>query len=157
MGLKALGMIPLTFTMLRKMGILRRVVNRFHKAYDALYGIGLLYRKNLRHIVNLRCVQSSRKVTIGWQDNPLVSLSETHSWSWMVWVYVDRMNDPTNHPSEIKHKFYLNESIFNTVETSNVSSSVGCNVPKIKCYCIVNVRTTSGEWVSDQLICTVID
>ncbi len=29
------GRISLTFTMHRKMGILRCVVNRFHKAYDA--------------------------------------------------------------------------------------------------------------------------
>ncbi len=31
-----LGTISLTFTTLRKMGILQRVVNPFHKAYDAL-------------------------------------------------------------------------------------------------------------------------
>ena len=73
MGLKIenskcdLGTISLTFTTRRKMGILRRVVDQFHKAYDALSSIGLLYctGKTLRRVVNLRCVVTSRKVTMG--------------------------------------------------------------------------------------------
>ncbi len=34
-----LGTISLTFMTRRKMGILRHVVNRFHKTYDMLYGM----------------------------------------------------------------------------------------------------------------------
>ncbi len=52
-----------------KMGILRYLVSRFHKAYDGLYSMGLLYRKNLQRVVSLQCVQICRKVTMGLRDN----------------------------------------------------------------------------------------
>ncbi len=55
LGCELQGMISERFTMHHKMGILRRIING--------------YRKNLQHIVNLWCVQCSRNVRMGLQDN----------------------------------------------------------------------------------------
>ncbi len=44
-----LGTISLTFTMCQYMDILHRIINQFHKAYDAFQGTELFYKKKLRY------------------------------------------------------------------------------------------------------------
>ncbi len=59
------GTISLTFTIYRMMGIFAMR----SKSNSQSLRNRIFYRKNLRRVINLQCVQTSRKVRMGWQDN----------------------------------------------------------------------------------------